>query len=92
MKTVLLLVSGIGILVLFIVSIVLSLDKNASGFFKYLLAYLLFLGVVGLLFFLFGGAYIWIGLLAGVGWMILAIKGAGYRHRDGESADNKRSD
>jgi hypothetical protein len=86
MKTVLIFISGTGILVLFVAAIVMSLNKNASGFFKYFLAYLCFIAAIGLLFYLFGGAYIWIGLIAAGGWILLIIKGSGYSHIETEEA------
>ena len=61
-------------------AIIMSLNKNASGFFRYFLAYLCFIAAIGILFYLFGGAYIWVGLLAAGGWIFLIVKGSGYRH------------
>ena len=87
MKTILIFISGIGILVLFVAAIVMSLSKNASGFFKYFLTYLLFVAAIGLLFYLFGGAYIWIALIAAGGWIILIVKGSGYRHIETEDPE-----
>lgn len=84
MKTALIFISGIGILVLFVAAIVMSLSKNAPGFFRYFLAYLCFIAAIGLLFYLFGGAYIWIGLIAAGGWIFLIVKGSRYRHIETE--------
>jgi hypothetical protein len=82
MKTALIFISGIGILVLFVAAIIVSLNKNAPGFLRYLVAYLCFIVAIGLLFYLVGGAYIWIGLLAVAGWIFLIVKGSGYRHKE----------
>lgn len=91
MKTFLLMISGIGILVLFIAAIIMSLHKNASGFFRYFLAYLCFITAIGLLFYLFGGAYIWIGLLAAGGWIFLIVKGSGYRHNENHEVEENNT-
>jgi len=90
MKTVLLFISGIGILVLFVAAIVMSLNKNAAGFIRYFLAYLGFIAVIGLLFYLFGGAYIWIGIIAAGGWIFLIVKGSAYRHSETEETHEDR--
>jgi len=87
MKTALIFISGIGILILFVAAIIISLNKNASAFFRYFLAYLGFIAAIGLLFYLFGGAYIWIGLLAVGGWILLILKGSGYRHVETEEQE-----
>jgi hypothetical protein len=89
MKTVLLTISGICILGLFIAAIALSLNKNAAGFLKYFLTYLLFIVTIGLLFYFFGGTYIWIGIIAACGWIILIVKGSGYRNQ--EDTDHEES-
>jgi hypothetical protein len=89
MKTVLLLISGAGILALFIYTIILSLNENASRFFKFLLAYLLFFVIIGILFYLFSEAWFIVALLAGVGWIILIVKGAANSQNNSrESRDN----
>jgi len=87
MKTTLIFISGIGILVLFVAAIIMSLNKNVSGFIRYFLAYVCFIAAIGILFYLFGGAYIWIGLLAAGGWIFLIVKGSGYRHVESEEPE-----
>ena len=87
MKTALIFISGIGILVLFVAAIVMSLSKNATGFFRYFLAYICFIAAIGLLFYLFGGATIWIGLIAAGGWIFLILKGSGHRPVETEDSE-----
>ncbi len=91
MKTTLIFISGIGILVLFVAAIIMSLNKNAPGFFRYFLAYVCFIAAIGLLFYLFGGAYIWVGLLAAGGWIFLIVKGSGYRHKENDAFEEEHT-
>ena len=92
MRTALIFTSGIGILVLFVVAILLSLNKNISGFLRYFMAYLCFIVAIGLLFYLFGDAYIWIGFIAAGGWIFFIVKGSRYQNRESEqSKDNHHS-
>jgi len=70
------LIGGIGMISLFVFLIFYSLDVNSSRFLKYLLAYIVFFVFIGFLFFLFGEASLYIGLLAGIGWMILIVIGS----------------
>jgi hypothetical protein len=69
-------ISGVGIICLFAFYILYTLDKNSSRFLKYLLAYLVFLAVIGFLFFVFPEATLYISLLGGLGWVILIVKGS----------------
>jgi hypothetical protein len=69
-------ISGVGIICLFVFYILYTLDKNSSKFLKYLLAYLVFFAAIGFLFFIFSEATLYIALLAGLGWMILILKGS----------------
>ena len=68
--------SGVGIICLFVFYILYSLDKDSSRFLKYLLAYIVFFVAIGFLFFIFSNATPYIALLAGVGLMILILKGS----------------
>ena len=75
---------------LFVFLIFYSLDVSSSRFLKYLLAYILFFVFIGFLFFLFGEASLYIGLLAGLGWMILIVigsKGGGDSSQGAEDAE-----
>ena len=70
------LIGGIGMISLFVFLIFYSLDVSSSRFLKYLLAYIVFFVFIGFLFYLFGEASLYIGLLAGIGWMILIVIGS----------------
>jgi len=59
---------GIVFIFIFVFLIFYSLDEKPSRFLKYLLAYLLFFAAIGL--------SLYIGLLAGIGWMIFIVKGS----------------
>ena len=76
MLFVLKLIGGIGMISLFVFLIFYSLDVSSSRFLKYLLGYIVFFVFIGFLFFLFGEASLYIGLLAGIGWMILIVIGS----------------
>ena len=67
---------GVGILIFFIFLIFYSLNEKLSKFIKYLLSYLVFIATIGFLFILFGEAPLYIGLLAGLGWMVLIVLGS----------------
>lgn len=67
---------GLGLLILFVFLIFYSLDDKPSRFLKYLLSYLIFLVTIGFLFILFGEASLYVGLLAGIGWMVLVVVGS----------------
>ena len=67
---------GGGLLILFIFLILYSLNEKPSKFIKYLLAYLIFFVTIGFLFINFKEASLYIGLLAGIGWMILIFIGS----------------
>jgi hypothetical protein len=76
LKVILKIFGGIVFIFMFVFLIFYSLDEKPSRFLKYLLAYLLFFAAIGLLFYLFGEASLYIGLLAGIGWMIFIVKGS----------------
>jgi hypothetical protein len=67
---------GVGILILFIFLILYSLDEKPSRFIKYLTSYLAFFAIIGFLFIFFDEASLYIGLLAGIGWMVLIVIGS----------------
>ena len=67
---------GIGFFFLFIFLIFYSLNEKPSRFIKYLLSYLVFFATIGFLFIFFGEASLYIGLLAGFGWMALIVIGS----------------
>ena len=67
---------GLGLLILFVFLIFYSLDDKPSRFLKYLLSYLVFFATIGFLFILFGEASLYVGLLAGIGWMVLVVVGS----------------
>ena len=67
---------GVGILIFFIFLIFYSLNEKIWKFIKYLLSYLAFIATIGFLFILFGEASLYIGLLAGLGWMVLIVLGS----------------
>jgi hypothetical protein len=69
-------ISGVGIICLFVFLVLYTLDKNSSRFLKYLLSYLIFLGAIAFLFFVFPDATPTIALLAGLGWIALIVKGS----------------
>lgn len=77
-KTILILkiFGGLGLLILFVFLIFYSLDDKPSKFLKYLLSYLIFFVTIGFLFILFGEASLYVGLLAGIGWMVLVVVGS----------------
>ena len=67
---------GIGFFFLFIFLIFYSLNEKPSRFIKYLLSYLVFFAAIGVLFIFFGEASLYIGILAGLGWMVLIVIGS----------------
>ena len=67
---------GVGVFFLFIFLIFYSLNEKPSRFIKYLLSYLVFFATIGFLFIFFGEASLYIGLLAGFGWMVLVVIGS----------------
>lgn len=69
-------VGGVGLLILFIFLILYSLNEKPSRFIKYLMSYLVFFATIGFLFIFFGEASLYIGLLAGIGWMVLIVIGS----------------
>jgi hypothetical protein len=78
---------GAGVILLFVFLILYSLNESPSRFIKYLLAYLAFFTTIGFLFYLFSEASIYIALLAGLGWIILIVKGS--MGGDGSSPDSE---
>jgi len=81
-------ISGLGILILFIVCIFLSLESHVLRFLKYFLIYILFLASIGALFFIFERSVVFVALLAGLGWAFLIIRGARNPHHDTPNADD----
>ncbi|MBT8352189.1 MAG: hypothetical protein KJO26_13290 [Deltaproteobacteria bacterium] len=69
-------VGGVGLLILFIFLILYSLNEKPSRFIKYLLSYLVFFATIAFLFIHFREASLYIGLLAGIGWMVLIVIGS----------------
>jgi len=67
---------GVGILSLFIFLIFYSLNEKPWRFIRYLLSYLVFFATIGFLFIFFSEASLYIGLLAGIGWMVLVVIGS----------------
>lgn len=67
---------GVGLLILFIFLILYSLNEKPWRFLKYLLSYLVFFATIGFLFIHFREAALYIGLLAGIGWMVLIVIGS----------------
>ncbi|MFC1876963.1 hypothetical protein ACFL2E_06810 [Thermodesulfobacteriota bacterium] len=67
---------GLATICLFVFLIFYSIDDKPLKLFKYLLSYIVFFVSIGFLFFLFGEASIYIGLLAGIGWMIFIVMGS----------------
>jgi hypothetical protein len=67
---------GIIAILLFGCFILFSLNKQASRFVKYLLAYAAFIAGIGLLLYLFPKASVYIAILAVVGWMLIIVMGS----------------
>jgi len=67
---------GVGLLILFIFLILYSLNVKPSRFIKYLLSYLVFFATFAFLFIHFREVSLYIGLLAGIGWMVLIVIGS----------------
>jgi hypothetical protein len=76
LKFYLIIAGGIIAILLFGCYILLSLNKQASKFFKYVLAYIAFIAGIGLLLYLFPKATLYIAILAGLGWIFIIIMGS----------------
>ena len=73
------LIFGAGMIILFIFSILYSLNESPTRFIKYLLGYLSFFAAIGFLFYLFREATLYIALLAGLGWVFHYCEGRLWR-------------
>lgn len=86
-KIVLIIVGGIVFALLFGLHFLMSLDRQAPRFFKYLLINLTFITAIGMLLYLFPNASVYITLLAISGWMILAVVGSRKREDKPQEPD-----